>query len=165
MFSISIEKEVIEIDEDGNENVAAISYKVKFIDSARFTSTSLSNLADHLTEEIHKINCKDFDCFLEYENKINHLEKNKIDVDSIREDQKEFIKNNKLTRKTQQRFRSEKLHVFTEEIIKIALSSNDDKRIQSIDSIETYGNGKSKDLICKEDEIKCNSIIKQYKNV
>ena len=35
------------------------------------------------------------------ENKINHLEKSKIDVDSLEEDQKEFIKNNKLTLKTQ----------------------------------------------------------------
>ena len=30
------------------------------------------------------------------ENKINHLEKSKIDVDSLKEDQKEFMKNNKL---------------------------------------------------------------------
>ena len=34
-------------------------------------------------------------------------------------------------------FRSEKHNVFTEEINKIALSSNDGKRIQSIDLIET----------------------------
>ena len=33
-------------------------------------------------------------------------------------------------------FKSER-HVFTEEINKIALSSNNDKRMQSIDSIET----------------------------
>ena len=63
---------------------------------------------------------------------------NKIDVDSLKEQKKEFIKNNKLILKTQQRFRSEKHNVFTEEINKIALSSNDDKRMQSIDSIETY---------------------------
>ena len=30
------------------------------------------------------------------ENKINHLEKSKTDVDSLKEDQKEFMKNNKL---------------------------------------------------------------------
>ena len=30
--------------------------------------SSLSNLADNQTEEIHKIKCKDCDCFLEYEN-------------------------------------------------------------------------------------------------
>ena len=38
--------------------------------------------------------------------------------------------------KSQQRFRSEKDNIFTEEINKIALSAKDDKRIQSIDSIE-----------------------------
>ena len=36
---------------------------------------------------------------------------------------------------TQQRFKSERHNVFTEEINKISLSSNDDKRMQSIDSI------------------------------
>ena len=40
--------------------------------------------------------------------------------------------------KTQQRFKSERHNIFTEEINRIALSSNDDKKIQSIDSIETY---------------------------
>ena len=78
------------------------------------------------------------------ENKIEQLEKNKIDVDSIKEDQKEFIKNNKLVLKTRQRFRSEKHNVFTEEINKIALSLKDDKRIQSIDSIERYVYGMNK---------------------
>ena len=45
------------------------------------------------------------------------------------------------------------------------LSSNNDKRIQSIDSIKTYAHQKRKDLVCTEEEIKCNNIIKQYKNV
>ena len=52
------------------------------------------------------------------ENKISHLEKNKIDVDSL----KEFIKDNKLILKAQQRVKSEKHNVFTEEINKIALN-------------------------------------------
>ena len=56
----------------------------------------------------------------EIENKINHLEKNEIDVDSFKEDKKEFIKNNKLILKTQQIFKSERHIVFTEEINKIA---------------------------------------------
>ena len=71
------------------------------------------------------------------ENIINHLEKNKIDVDSLKEDQKEFIKNRKLILKTQQRFRSEKHILFTEEINEIALSSNDVKRIQSNGSTQS----------------------------
>ena len=37
--------------------------------------------------------------------------------------------------------------------------------MQSIDSIETYAYGTSKDLICKKEKNKCNNIIKQFKNV
>ena len=36
--------------------------------------------------------------------------------------------------------------------------------MQSIDSIKTYPPGTSKDLVCKKEEIKCNNIVKQYKN-
>ena len=35
--------------------------------------------------------------------------------------------------------------------------------MQSIDSIETYAYGLSKDLICKKGKIKHNNIIKDYK--
>ena len=42
-------------DKDGNESVVTISYKIKFINSERFMATSLSNLADNLTEGIHNI--------------------------------------------------------------------------------------------------------------
>ena len=35
--------------------------------------------------------------------------------------------------------------------------------MQSIDSIETYEYGMSKDLEKKKEEIKCNNIIKRYK--
>ena len=66
----------------------------------------------------------------------------------------------KLALKTQQRFKSEKCTVFTEEINKTALSSNDDKRMQSIDSIEVYAYGTSKDLVSEKEDIKCNNIIK-----
>ena len=45
------------------------------------------------------------------------------------------------------------------------LSSNDDKRMQPIDSIEIYAYGISKYLVSEKEVIKCNNIIKQYKNV
>ena len=44
------------------------------------------------------------------------------------------------------------------------LSLNDDKRMQSIDSIETHAYGTSKNLVSEKEGIKCKSIIKQYKN-
>ena len=79
------------------------------------------------------------------------------------EGHKESVKNKKLILRTLQRFRSEKLNVFTTETNKTVLSSNDDKRIQSIDSVETYAFGTSKDIVCQKEEIKCNNIIKQYR--
>ena len=66
-FSIPIEKEFTKIDKDGNESVATISYKIKFIDIARFMANSLSNLVDNLAEGICKIDSRDCDSFFEYE--------------------------------------------------------------------------------------------------
>ena len=66
-FSVPIEKEVTKLDKDGNESVVTISYKIKFIDSARFMASSPLNLADNFAKGIHKIKCKDCDSFLEYE--------------------------------------------------------------------------------------------------
>ena len=51
---------------------------------------------------------------------------------------------------------------FTEEINKITWSSNNDKIMQLIDSIERYAYGTS-DLVSEKEEIKCNNIIKWYK--
>ena len=65
-FSVPLKKEILKTDKDGNEIVDTISYKIKFIDSVRFMASSLSNLIDNLTERIHKIKCKGWDCFLEY---------------------------------------------------------------------------------------------------
>ena len=62
--------------------------------------------------------------------------KNKIDIDTFKKDEKELIKDNKLILKTQQRFKSEIQQAFTKEISKITLSSNDDKRMKTIDSIK-----------------------------
>ena len=71
-FSIPVEKEVTNIDKDGNESVVTISYKIKFIDCARFIGNSLSNLVDNLGDRIHEINIKYCDCFLKYE-RINDM--------------------------------------------------------------------------------------------
>ena len=37
--------------------------------------------------------------------------------------------------------------------------------MQSIDSIKTYAYWTRKDLVTKKEEIECNNIMKQYKNV
>ena len=48
--------------------------------------------------------------------------------------------------------------------LKTALNLNDGKTMQSTDSIETYPHGRSKDLASEKKDIKCNNIIKRYKN-
>ena len=77
------------------------------------------------------------------EKKKTHLEKNKTDIDSLKKDHKKSIKSNKLILKIQQRFKRKRHNVLTEETNKIALSSSDDKGIQSIDSIQPHADGKS----------------------
>ena len=83
----------------------------------------------------------------------------------MKEDLKEFLKNNNPILKTQQRSRSGEQNAFNEDINKIVLSSNDDTKIQWVGSVETYVYGLNKDLVCEKEEIKCNNIMKQYKNV
>ena len=46
--------------------------------------------------------------------------------------------NDKIILKSQQRFKSDYHNVYTEQINQIALSSNDDKRLQTFDKITTY---------------------------
>ena len=57
------------------------------------------------------------------------MSRKKISIDSLKKNNKEFIENNKSILKIQQRCKSERHNVFTEEINKIALSSNDDKKM------------------------------------
>ena len=59
-------------------------------------------------------------------------------MDSVKQNHKKFITINNSMLKTQQRFKSERRNVFSEEINRVALSSNDDKRMQSFDSIKIY---------------------------
>ena len=54
---------------------------------------------------------------------------------------KESLFDNKIILKSQQRFRSDHHNVCTEEVNKIALSSNDDKRPQTFDKVITYPYG------------------------
>ena len=53
--------------------------------------------------------------------------------------------------RSQQRFRSDHQRVYTEEVNKIALSSNDDKRIQTYDKITTYPYGMNTFKVCESE--------------
>ena len=58
---------------------------------------------------------------------------------------------NKVLYRSQQRFRSDQHKVYPEEVNKIALSSNDDKRIQTFDKGTTYPHGTNVFMVCKNE--------------
>ena len=64
-------------------------------------------------------------------------------------DFKNWLFKNEIILKSQQRFKNEGYCVYTEEVNKIALSSNDDKRLQTFDGIRTYLYGTNASKICK----------------
>ena len=72
------------------------------------------------------------------------------------EDYKDSLFNDKIILKSQQTFKSDHHRVYTEEVNKIALSSNDDKRIQTFDRVTTYPLGTSVFKVCENEMLsKC----------
>ena len=67
------------------------------------------------------------------------------------ENYKDSLFNDKIILKSQQRFKSDCHEVYTEEINKIALSSNDDKRLQTFDKINTYPYGINAFKVCESE--------------
>ena len=68
--------------------------------------------------------------------------------------------NDKTILKLQQRFKSDCHNVYTEQINKIALSSNDDKRLQTFDKITTYPYRTNTFKVCESEML---LIVDYYK--
>ena len=64
---------------------------------------------------------------------------------------KDCLLNNKTVYRSQERFKSYNHDVYTEEVNKIALSSNDDKRLQTFDGTETYPYGTNAFKVCESE--------------
>ena len=67
------------------------------------------------------------------------------------ENYRQSLIDGKIISKSQQRFRSDRYSVHTEEFNKIALSSNDDKILQTFDRIETYPYGSNAFKVCESE--------------
>ena len=59
--------------------------------------------------------------------------------------------NDKIISKLQQRFKSDYYEMYTEEVNKIALSSNDDKRLKTFDKTTTYPYGTNALKVCESE--------------
>ena len=59
--------------------------------------------------------------------------------------------NGKIILKLQQRFKTDHHVMYTKNVNKVALSSNDDKRLQTFDKITTYSHRKNALKVCKSE--------------
>ena len=65
--------------------------------------------------------------------------------------------------RSQQRFKSDHHKVYTKEVNKIALSSNNDKRLQTFDKITAYPYGKNATIACENEMmIVRDFVVKNY---
>ena len=71
---------------------------------------------------------------------------------------KDSLFNNEIILKSQQRFKSDHHKVYIEEVNKIALRSNDDKRLQTFDKITTYPYGTNAFKVCESEMM----IVRDY---
>ena len=79
------------------------------------------------------------------------------------ENYKDCLFNHEVTLKSQRRFKSNHHKVYTEEVNKIALSSNDDKRLQTFDGIETYPYGTNGFKVCESEMMTVRGLfVKNY---
>ena len=67
---------------------------------------------------------------------------------------KDCLFNNKIIVKSQQIFKSYLHKVYTEEVNKIALSNNDDKRLQAFDRVTTYPYGTFAFKMCESEMLR-----------
>ena len=67
------------------------------------------------------------------------------------ENYKESVLKNKTILRSQLRFKSDGHNVYTEEINKIAIRNNDDKKLQTLDGISTYQNGTPAVTVCESE--------------
>ena len=67
--------------------------------------------------------------------------------------------NNKYVYRSQQKFKSYNHDVYTDKVNKTALSSNDDKRLQTYDKITTYPYGANAFKVCESEMLKCKRLI------
>ena len=73
--------------------------------------------------------------------------------------------NDEVIIRSQQRFRSYNHKVYTEEVNKIALSSNDNKRIQTFDKVTTFPYGTNVFKVCENEMLLKNKLIQPDEHI
>ena len=89
--------------------------------------------------------------------KAKGIKKSIIKCRLIFENYKDSLFNDKTILQSQLRFESNHHDVYTEEVDKIALNSNDDKKLQIFDRVTTYPYGTNAFKVCE------NEMLSKYK--
>ena len=69
------------------------------------------------------------------------------------------LSNDEIILKLQQKFKSDHHNIYTEQISKIALSSNNDKRLQTFNKITSYPYGTNVSKVCESE------MLSKYKRL
>ena len=77
------------------------------------------------------------------------------------ENYKDSLFNNNTILRSQLRFKSDLHNVYTEEVNKIVLNSNDDKRLQAFDRVTTYSYGANPLRVCESEMM----VVKKYSSL
>ena len=98
-------------------------------------------LGGRIMKDFSALRAKTYSCLMDNDSKVKKSKGTKkcvIKRPLMFESYTNCLSNDKVILKSQQRFKSDDHKVYTEEVNKIALSSNDDKRLQTHDKITTY---------------------------
>ena len=86
-----------------------------------------------------------------------------IKLKTMFENYTDCLFNNKIILKSQQRFKSDHHKVYTEEVNKIALSSDDDKRLQTFNRVTTSQYGTPAVKVCENEMMVVRDLfVKKY---
>ena len=91
--------------------------------------------------------------------KAKGTKKSVIKMELMFKNYKDSLFNDEVIIRSQQRFRSDHHKVYTEEVNKIALSSNDDNRIQTFDKVTTFPYERNVFKMCEGEMISKNKFI------
>ena len=111
-------------------------------------------LAGKIITEFIALRAKTYACLLDNDSEHKKDKDTKICIikrELTFKNYKDSLLNNEIVIKSQHRSRSDQHKVYTEEVNKIALSGNDDNRIQTFDRITTYPYGTNTFKVCENE--------------
>ena len=120
-------------------------------------------------KEFCSLRAKTYSCLMDDNSEVKKSKGTKkciIKRELMFENYKDCLFNDKIILKSQQIFKSDHHNVYTEEINKIALSSNDDKRLQTSDRIKTYPYGTNAFKVCENEMLEVKDLfLKNYNKI